>query len=741
MTTERGGRTVWRPLVAVAMVLVVVSFIAACSAAPSAPVVSPSASSGPGTSSAPGSSASPQPGSSSGPTASGEPTATPPAVVGPVSSRIPPNGATAPIDDDAWLIAERLAMPTYTADTTAAAVEGLARSGIGTYTDPTSTAPDQAVTGLASPLRLLDFQAHALAVGAWGGSSLTGAELDTVLPMPAGSTGVPSTSQLLAGYVAAADSPGGALSRALMAGQDLLSPTTLRFPAIVLDLFVSDLATDGGRIAPSADSGGPSAAAAGEARPLMALAETGTYSDSGAQPMTATTGICSSAASWISGVISSLFNALKVATPSSVPGFIIASIWNWFVSAAEAFVRGLLTTLTDAVLGTVRSIAASVAAVATQIASLLPYVVKVEATGPDGSGTFTLGTAPLSGTFTASVTAGDLPEWPAVLADCAATANVALADFHAKSVPVTWGPLQAPADPKLGPTADAKTDTFTDANGQATWSFTTSTDPGDPNGDQQTQTDVMPVSIHRPEIEEARAHLTTALLGFIPGILRPFVASLFAPYIDGLQARLNTLLDAHGSGSAVIVYHDPKPSPTITPPASPGVCNPNPVAPGNYAGTTTATSSEIIDLGVSGGVVDTGNAAGKASIVVAADGSLSGTWDMTSNDVFDETAAVNGVVGLKEHRVSTTTDSGNVIGTACDLVLTFGAVVVVSCVSLLTGDCTGDVPPTPASTGPGAFGPPSTVSGGNVTWTFHYASDSGANVVYDLVVAVSRSAP
>lgn len=82
-----------------------------------------------------------------------------------------------------------------------------------------------------------------------------------------------------------------------------------------------------------------------------------------------------------------------------------------------------------------------------------------------------------------------------------------------------------------------------------------------------------------------------------------------------------------------------------------------------------------------------------------------------------------------------------VIGTACDLVLTFGAVVVVSCVSSLTGDCTDDVPPTGSSTGPGGFGGPSSVSGGHVTWTFHYASNAGAQVVYDLIVSVSSSAP
>src|SRR6185437_14519277 len=70
----------------------------------------------------------------------------------------------------------------------------------------------------------------------------TGAELDAAIPLPPGLTGMATTSQLLAGYVAAVGSPGGALSRALMTGQNLLAPPALRFPAAVLILFAADLA-------------------------------------------------------------------------------------------------------------------------------------------------------------------------------------------------------------------------------------------------------------------------------------------------------------------------------------------------------------------------------------------------------------------------------------------------------------------------------------------------------------------
>ena len=239
-----------------------------------------------------------------------------------LDAHTPPLGSTAPVDDATWALVDRLTATTYTADTTAALVEALARSGIGTYAAPTSQDPETALTGLRSPSRLLDFQAHALAVGVWAHSTFTGAELDTVMPLPPDAVGMPTTSQLLAGYVATADSRGGALSRGLMAGQDLLTPTTARFPGVVLTLFASDIATDGGRLAvPTA-----------EVRVTDAVA----------------TGICSAASAWIEGTITSLFESLKLATPDNLPGAIVVHIWNWLVDTAHAFVDSLISAASDA---------------------------------------------------------------------------------------------------------------------------------------------------------------------------------------------------------------------------------------------------------------------------------------------------------------------------------------------------------------------------------------------------------
>lgn len=642
-----------------------------------------------------------------------------------LASHVTPAGATAPIDPASWALADRLATDAYTPDTTAALVEGLARSGIATYADPSSPAPEQALTGSASPFRLLDFQAHALAVGVWGGATFSGAELDSIVPLPDRLAGMPTTADLLAAYVGSAGSPGGALARALMAGQDLRSPATLRFPAVALVLFASDLATDGGRIAPAErPAPSPSAAFAPAIRLALAPAET----VPGIQPATALDSVCSDTSNWISGVIGDLFGALKVATPGNLPGAIISSIWNWLVDAAQAFVTGLIKTVTDAVLGTIRSIAASVAAVAEQVASFLPYAVKVSAShAGSGGATFILGSSPIPGTFTASVSAGDLPDWPAVLKDCAQVAQVSLADFHAKNVALTWGPLEAPADPLLAPIDSATTNGLTDAAGQATWGFLTSRDPGDATGEQLNQVDTMPVAVHRPEIAQARSKLTEALLGFIPGILRPYVAAIFAPYIDGLQARLNTLLDARGSGRAQLVFHgqaSPRPSASASPTPS-GSCGVT-LPAGTYTGKVTFDLTTIIppgqiDLGELGGDNDHGN--GPLTVTVGQDGALGGNFhlSMLMHQVFQGLA-----IGTTDTTVEE--EGAGISGTLCSLTLAFASEISTACQATGHGTCgplgvitslAGLVPPLP-------IGAPTSVADGVLTWTVSTENDADA---------------
>ncbi len=687
----------------------------------------------------------PGPSASSGPGTSGSGSSGVPVVLtGALSSRTAPLGATATVDPDSWALADRLAVPDYTADTTAALVAGLARSGIGTFADTTSTAPEQALGTAASPFELLDFQVHALAVGAWAGSSWSGAELDGVLPVPAGLTDAAPASVLLASYVAAVDSPGAALSRALMAGQDLLHPSTLRFPGVVLVLFVSDLATNGGHAAGPGPGTSPAPSQAkigGSAQLAMAGGHSGAAGP--ILPAIELGSICSATTNWLQGMINRVFNALKLAEPSNFFGTIFVTVWNYAVDRLQALVQGVITTVTDAVLGSIRSVALGIAAAAEQVASILPYAVRVVATGGTAGSAFLLDSDPHQGVFTATVTAGDLPAWPAVLQDCANVAGIALPDFTAHDVPLTWGPLQASGDPLLS-AVDSATTGVTDAAGQATWAFVTSVDPGDPTGELLKQLDSLPVAIHRPELDRLQDKLTAALLGPIPAVLRPFLAGLIAPAFDGLQARLNTLLDARGIGWVALIYHgkaSPPPSPSASPAPS-GSCNPNPVAAGSYSGTMTSVFKETITIGqggsATGDVLATTDGTGPATLVVAADGTVTGAWTLETHESFDEIVAVKDSISIHDHRTEVFAYSGGtLIGTTCDLSLATATIKVVSCTDSLKGDCSGEPPPRG-----GAFtlkmGPPSSVAPGHPTWTWTYNETGGQpSVSATMTLAVS----
>jgi hypothetical protein len=622
-----------------------------------------------------------------------------------ITARAVPTGAEASVDAAAWALADRLTAPAYTSDTTSALVEGLARSGIGTYADTTSATPDVALTALASPFELLDFQAHALAVGAWTGATWSGAELDGVVPVPTDGTGLAPTSALLAGYVGAVDSPGAALSRALMAGQDLLHPATLRFPAVVLVLFTSDVATGGGNVAAPAPS--PSAAALDRSR-LLAFAGSGPGGGA-ALPALAVGTICSDTANWIQGKINALFDALKVATPTSFFGRIFASIWNFIVDRLQDFVQGVISGFTDAILGTIRNVAQVIAGVSEQIASIQPYGVTATTTGGNkGASGFELGSDPLHGAYTVAVSAGDLPDWPDILKDCAAVAKIALPDFHAKQIPLTWGPLEPSLNPLLGPVDAARTNDVTDATGHATWGFLTSRDPGDPTGERLHQVDAMHVAVHRPELDRLRNALTNALLGFIPTILRPFVTKLLAPALDGFQGRLNGLLDARGTGWAYLDFRGrATPAPSVSSsPAPSGGCSPSPVPAGTYAGTYTSS------LTVTTGAVDHYDGVGTVTLTVAADGTLSGTWGATLHRTYDLSAG-----GIKDHLESTSLLSdGLLTGTTCNLISGQPKITSVSCLDSKLGDCRGTAGTFQVAGPDTPFGRPTAGSPGSFTW-------------------------
>jgi hypothetical protein len=462
--------------------------------------------------------------------------------------------------------------PEFGADTRLATARALASSGIAVV-DQVSLEPIVPVSGPPSPMRFLDWQLHALALEAWAGSGISGSELDDAVPVP---DDAPLASSIVAGWLAAADTPAGRLGRALMAGQDVTDPTLLVVPSVVLALLTADLAAD-----QPAVRGGVDGSTAGS--PVS-----GSMYLSGSTLLAAAPGaggLCTGAQQFIDDVIGTVFAALHATPPKDGVGRVVVSVWNWLVDQGRDLVRGVANQLKAPVVGIIRLVAGTLATIAHAVSALVPYTVVVvaapvpEITIPPAPGPF------VEGSFYAIVSAGDLPDWPEVLADCAKAADVVLPSFKPAGNPIVWSALQG-GERLLIPDA---ADTVLDERGAGSLRFHTITEPPETaQGDAHVQLVTVDARIRRQDAEDQAARLRDDLFGQVPGIVRPFVTAALKPLVDGLLQRVTGLLEARGRGSLSVIFHTPRPtpepSPTATPRAAVWVHHDRPRSPGLQAG-------------------------------------------------------------------------------------------------------------------------------------------------------------
>jgi hypothetical protein len=130
--------------------------------------------------------------------------ALPPPMPVPTSHEHTPEPSASPVTAVRALV-ERLDAEPFGDDNIDAAIDLLARSGIGTYEAPTAAEPMIAVHGVPSPMALLHGQVRAIALEAWAGGGIPGEELD---PLVATAPDLVPASYVLAGYVAAVDTEG-----------------------------------------------------------------------------------------------------------------------------------------------------------------------------------------------------------------------------------------------------------------------------------------------------------------------------------------------------------------------------------------------------------------------------------------------------------------------------------------------------------------------------------------------------
>ena len=113
----------------------------------------------------------------------------------------------------------------------------LAAAGIATVANETTTTPAVPVTG-SQVLTLTAWQVANLNAEVAGHGGISGADLDTMLPMPATA---PALADILGGWVIADGDATATAAGALLGNPDWTHPEQVVFPTAVLTLFEADL--------------------------------------------------------------------------------------------------------------------------------------------------------------------------------------------------------------------------------------------------------------------------------------------------------------------------------------------------------------------------------------------------------------------------------------------------------------------------------------------------------------------
>jgi hypothetical protein len=183
------------------------------------------------------------------------------------------------------------------------------------------------------------------------------------------------------------------------------------------------------------------------------------------------------------------------------------------------------------------------------------------------------------------VSAGDLPDWPDVLKDCAEAAGAPLPPLKPQGNPIDWGEMRNANGFLIKDAADEKLD----ERGAGLLHFHSITEPPEiAIGDPHTIQVRLQATIQRPDAKALLQTLQQNLFGQIPATVRPFVAQALQPIINGLIGRVSAFLDAHGEGYLWLTYHTfhqtPSPEPTPTQPGTGWVHYDRAESPGVMAG-------------------------------------------------------------------------------------------------------------------------------------------------------------
>ncbi|NJC72225.1 hypothetical protein HC031_21250 [Planosporangium thailandense] len=428
------------------------------------------------------------------------------------------------------------------------AIDALAAAGVGVYDGPTATAPIRTPKA-ASPLRLLRSQVENLAKDADGGGGIGADAIDDMLPMPPES--VPF-SFVLAGYVAAAKTPGAERSRTLMAGQDLEQPRSLLFPTIVLTLFVAEATAT----APAATGQPTAVATAALDRPAGAPARPA------ALPIPRlAAGPCGDFSAFFTTTLQKIAAAIVGVLPD-IP-FLKAAI-SWALTKGLALGLGAAKDLIERIpfIQALRSAIGTLALAVTVVAALRQWTVSVATqpatahyrVGAEISGVKAIGTVDDRG--------GDVfsPE----VRECATLLGIDLPRGGAAGSAAAW---QVVAGGRHASPAYNQ-DTKVDAGKRTTFSLVMASESEDVHRGRRIANDqvVLRVTVKRQDVDKVRAFIEGAITKQLPSGVYAALTGVFG---DPL-AKIAAMTDFTGQGRLVAEYHlADEPPASATPGPSP----------------------------------------------------------------------------------------------------------------------------------------------------------------------------
>ena len=398
-----------------------------------------------------------------------------------------------------------------------------------------------AVTGFA----VSEFQVRNMAVeiGGDAGGGFYGSQLDEIAEMPAGA---PPISYFVAAWLVRASSPAAKAAAGLMGQRDYRRAAEIVFPSVVLAAFVGDAIR-----AVSAESTAPQAGVLerfhryGHVVPVRTA---GFY----AQASTATP--CSIISSFVSGMLTVVFDRLKIQTDvGGVIGFFV-DLYNTAVELAKQVVKGLIEVLGAPVLQALK-VAIGLVGVASYASSLLrPWTVRVEA--DPNPNRYAIDKEPQpTGVITARIDDKGFAGWPKTVVDCATLVNVELPSPDADvGSPVHWRPLGGARAVLEGTQRDDKLP----ADKVARLSYTVTGRETRQDVEQGKEIDdivTVQAGIERSAITGLRNQLKAMFLGMVPGALSGVVNPLLSPITDKVLSRLAQYVDANGSTILRVRHH------------------------------------------------------------------------------------------------------------------------------------------------------------------------------------------